>query len=68
MAASSSETMRLLEGLRAADAGDDLRHSAQIGVILSPFGIIPGHKGFLRLRHVAAVRFWARLRTKKRSG
>jgi hypothetical protein len=36
-------------------------------VILSPFWISPGHGGFLRLRHVADVRFWARFRTQKRS-
>jgi hypothetical protein len=30
-------------------------------VILSPFEISPGHEGFSRLRHVADVRFWARL-------
>jgi hypothetical protein len=36
-------------------------------VILSPFWISPGHEGFLRLRHVADVRFWVRLRTQKRS-
>jgi hypothetical protein len=36
-------------------------------VILSPFWISPGHEGFLRLRHVADVRFWAQLRTQKRS-
>ena len=36
-------------------------------VILSPFWISPGHEGFLLLRHVADVRFWARLRTQKRS-
>jgi hypothetical protein len=36
-------------------------------VILSRFWISPGHVGFLRLRHVADVRFWARLRTQKRS-
>jgi len=40
---------------------------ARSAIILSPFGIRPGHKGFLRLRHVVDVRFWARLRTKKRS-
>jgi hypothetical protein len=35
--------------------------------ILSPFGISPGHDRVLRLRHVADVRFWARLRAQKRS-
>ena len=42
--------------------------TAQItAVILSPFCISPGHEEFLRLRHVADVRFSARLRTQKRS-
>jgi hypothetical protein len=36
-------------------------------VILSPFGISPGHEGFLRLRHVAYVMLCARLRSQKRS-
>jgi hypothetical protein len=35
-------------------------------VILSPFGISPGRAGVLRVRHVADVRLWARLRTQKR--
>ena len=39
-------------------------HIAITDVILSPFEISPGHEGVLRLRHVADVRFWARLRTK----
>jgi len=43
------------------------RLGARSAVILSPFGTSPGHEGFLRLRHVADVRFWARLRTQKRS-
>jgi hypothetical protein len=36
-------------------------------VILSPFGISHGREGFLRVRHVADVKLWARLRTQKRS-
>jgi hypothetical protein len=36
-------------------------------IILSPFEISPRRTGILRLRHVADVRFWARLRTQKRS-
>jgi hypothetical protein len=39
---------------------------AQTAVILSPFQISPGGAGVLRVRHVADVRFWARLRTQKR--
>ena len=40
---------------------------ARTAVILSPFRISPGHDRVLRLRHVADVRFWARLKTQKRS-
>src|SRR5882762_8641462 len=43
------------------------RKPRRTAVILSPFGISPGHEGFLCLRHVAYVRSWARLRTQKRS-
>jgi hypothetical protein len=39
---------------------------SRTAVILSPFGISPGHEGFLRLRHVAYVRLCARPRSQKR--
>ena len=45
------------EGETPADLDD-----ARSAVILSPFGISPGHEGFLRLRHVAYVMLCARLR------
>ena len=57
----SPPSVRLPEGRQ----GSPQPH--RTAVILSRFWISPGHEGFLRLRHVADVRFWARLRTQKRS-
>lgn len=53
--------------VREAPSAASMRPPRRTAVILSPFGISPGHKGILRLRHVADVKFWVRLRTEKRS-
>jgi hypothetical protein len=55
-----------LSGVAAADYG--AKSDPPItAVILSPFRISPGQEVVLRLRHVADVMFWARLRGQKRS-
>ena len=66
-ARASSRARRLPKSVQSASKSKSRRHPRRSAVILSPFEISPGGAGVLRVRHVADVRFWARLRSQKRS-